>query len=54
MILVLITYHFGDEAGQGFLHGFAGMTLFLSALVLIISVDTALGKAFKAPEVVHA
>ena len=22
------TYHFGDEAGQGFLHGFAGMVLF--------------------------
>ena len=42
MALSLITYHFGDEAGQGFLHGFAGMVLFLSALLLIISVDTAL------------
>ena len=42
MTLSLITYHFGDEAGQGFLHGFAGMVLFLSALVLIISFDTAL------------
>lgn len=38
--LSLITYHFGDEAGQGFLHGFAGMVLFLSALLLIIGVDT--------------
>jgi exosortase B len=37
--LSLITYHFGDAAGQGFLHGFAGMALFLSALLLIISVD---------------
>lgn len=40
--LSLITYHFGDEAGQGFLHGFAGMVLFLTALLLIISFDTAL------------
>ncbi|HMM54767.1 MAG TPA: exosortase B [Candidatus Desulfobacillus sp.] len=37
--LCLITYHFGDEAGQGFLHGFAGMVLFLSALVLIMALD---------------
>lgn len=42
MALSLITYHFGNEAGQGFLHGFAGMVLFLSALLLIISTDTLL------------
>jgi exosortase B len=42
MVLTLITYHWGDEAGQGFLHGFAGMVLFLSALLLIIGVDSAL------------
>ncbi len=42
MALSLITYHWGDAAGQGFLHGFAGMVLFLSALLLIISFDTAL------------
>lgn len=40
--LTLITYHYGDAAGQGFLHGFAGMVLFLSALVLIIVVDSAI------------
>lgn len=39
MALTLITYHFGDAAGQGFLHGFAGMVLFLSALSLIIGFD---------------
>ena len=39
MALSLITYHFGDAAGQGFLHGFAGMVLFLSALLLIIGFD---------------
>ncbi len=42
MVLTLITYHFGDEAGQGFLHGFAGMVLFLSALLIIIAVDSIL------------
>jgi exosortase B len=42
MTLTLITYHFGDAAGQGFLHGFAGMVLFLSALLLIIGFDNAL------------
>jgi hypothetical protein len=29
VVLSLITYHWGDEAGQGFLHGFAGMVLFV-------------------------
>lgn len=39
MVLVLITYYWGDEAGQGFLHGFAGMVLFVTALILIIFTD---------------
>lgn len=39
MSLTLITYYYGDEAGQGFLHGFAGMVLFLSALILIVGSD---------------
>jgi exosortase/archaeosortase family protein len=42
VVLVLITYYFGDAAGQGFLHRFAGMVLFISALLLIIGVDTLL------------
>lgn len=42
MALSLITYHFGNEAGQGFLHGFAGMVLFLSALMLIMAFDSLL------------
>lgn len=46
MILVLVTYHFGDEAGQGFVHGFAGMVLFLVALTLILLVDNILGFFF--------
>ena len=43
IILVLVTYHFGDEAGQGFVHGFAGMVLFMVALVLILFTDSVLG-----------
>jgi exosortase B len=40
--LTLITYYFGEAAGQGFLHEFAGMVLFLSALILILSIDNVL------------
>ena len=43
MILVLVTYHFGDEAGQGFVHGFAGMVLFMVALSLMLVLDKFLG-----------
>ena len=39
LFLALLTYHFGDEVGQGFLHGFAGIVLFVIALVLTISTD---------------
>jgi exosortase/archaeosortase family protein len=39
IILVLITYHFGDAAGQGFLHGAAGIVLMLVALLIFFSVD---------------
>jgi len=38
-VLVLITYYFGDEAGQGFLHGTAGFVLILVALVLFFALD---------------
>ncbi len=44
--LTLVTYHFGDEAGQGFVHSFAGMVLFMSALALIISADSVLRLLF--------
>lgn len=39
MVLALITFYLGDAAGQGFLHGFAGMLLFMVALGLIIALD---------------
>lgn len=43
--ITLITYYFGDEVGQGFVHGFAGILLFMVALILIISIDTVIQKA---------
>ena len=38
-ILILLTYHFGEEAGQGFVHGLAGMVLFVIALMLLFAID---------------
>lgn len=45
--LVLVTHYFGDEAGQGFVHGFAGMVLFMVALTLMLFTDNLLGKVFR-------
>ena len=42
MILILITFYLGDEAGQGFLHGFAGMVLMLVALMFLFLLDKVL------------
>jgi len=47
MSLVLVTYYFGDEAAQGFFHGFAGMVLFTVALTLIFAVDSILQSLVK-------
>ena len=47
--LTLVTYHFGDEAGQGFLHGFAGIVLFVTALLLIMGVDVILQRVSRSP-----
>ncbi len=52
MILVLVTYHLGDEAGQGFLHGTAGMVLMLVALMCFFALDTFLSKMIRRPPVV--
>ena len=45
--LVLVTYHFGDAAGQGFLHGFAGIVLFAAALLLLFTLDGLLSLLLK-------
>jgi len=43
MVLVVVTHHFGDAAGQGFVHNFAGLVLFAVALVLMAGADALLG-----------
>lgn len=50
LILILVTYHLGDEAGQGFMHGFAGMVLFVVALVLTYGFDRLLAIWFDKPK----
>ena len=40
--LILVTYHFGDAAAQGFLHGAAGMATFVAALLFIFGIDALL------------
>jgi exosortase B len=46
--LVLITYHFGDAAGQGFLHGAAGIVLMLVALAAFFALDWILARVLTA------
>lgn len=46
IVLTLVTYHLGDEAGQGFLHGFAGIMLFIAGLLFLMILDGLLGTLF--------
>lgn len=39
MVLVLVTYHLGDSAAQGFIHDFAGLLMFSVALLTIFGID---------------
>jgi exosortase/archaeosortase family protein len=48
--LVLLTYYFGDEVGQGFAHKFSGMVLFSVALVLTYCFDLLLAARFDKEE----
>jgi exosortase B len=54
VVLALVTYYLGDAAGQGFLHGFAGMVLFAVALVLIMGADNLLGRLMPSRRVTAA
>lgn len=40
LILILITYHLGESAAQGFLHDFAGLTMFAVALLTVFLIDS--------------
>ena len=53
--LVLITYHLGDEAGQGFLHGAAGMVLMVVALMGFFTLDNIFHNIFyeNSSETIH-
>ena len=44
LVLVFVTFHFGDAAGQGFLHSGAGILLLIVALTLIFLLDAALAR----------
>lgn len=39
LVLILITYYSGEAAAQGFMHDFAGLTLFIVALLAIFGAD---------------
>jgi exosortase len=43
LFLVLLTYYGGEAAAQGFLHDFAGMTTFMTALLTIFAIDHLIG-----------
>jgi len=47
LVLTLITYYLGDEAGQGFLHEFAGFVMFLVALAALSLLDVVLRQMFR-------
>jgi exosortase B len=47
IILVLLTYYGGEELGQGFLHGIAGIVLFVSSLLALYLFDIAVGVLFQ-------
>jgi exosortase B len=46
LVLILVTYYLGDAAGQGFMHQFAGLMLFLVALSLLFGIDQLLAKCW--------
>ena len=54
LILILVTYYFGEAAAQGFLHSLAGLTMFVIALLGIFAADSLLHPLWrrfrKAPE----
>ena len=47
LILILITYHSGEAAAQGFLHDFAGLTMFAIALATIFLLDSFFTRIFR-------
>ncbi|HEX3099283.1 MAG TPA: EpsI family protein [Usitatibacter sp.] len=48
-ILALVAFHFGTGAAEGFVHGFAGMLVFVTALLLLLAFDRLLPRG-RAPK----
>jgi exosortase B len=48
VLLMLITYHLGDAAGQGFLHGGTGVVLLMIALIALMGLDAVLLRLLRA------
>ena len=42
--LCLITFYFGEEAGQGFFHNFSGIVMFIITILGLISLESLLNK----------
>jgi exosortase len=54
VILINLTYFFGDAVGQGFLHKTAGLFLFATALALVFAIDSGLSSLLKKRSVAAA
>lgn len=48
VLLILITWYLGERAAQGFLHDFAGLTMFVVAMAGIVAFDSAAGPVRRA------
>ena len=48
LILILLTYHFGEATGQGFMHDFAGLFMFVIALGVMFVLDAAVHPIYQA------
>lgn len=46
VILVLLTYYYGNEVAQGFLHETAGIVLFATSLLLVFMIDNLFARFF--------
>lgn len=49
MLLILLTYHMGYDAGQGFMHGLSGILLFIIALLGLMGLDSLLRFVLRVP-----
>jgi exosortase len=50
LVLILITYYFGDAVAQGFIHNFAGILLFALSLSMMVLTDLIIRRLFRTKE----